>query len=51
MKYNIRRSIDEGRPILEDEPDDLNAARGVINGLAATLVIWFLIWVAWLIFK
>ena len=50
MKYNIRRSIDAGRPVAEDE-DDLNAARGVINGLAITLVIGFLIWAAWMIFK
>ena len=51
-KYDIRRSIDEGRPVLENEPvDELSAARGIINGLAITLAIGFLIWAAWMIFK
>ena len=50
-KYNIHRSIDAGRPVLEDETDDLNAAKGIINGLAISLVIWLLIWAGWMVFK
>jgi len=50
-KYNIRRSIDAGRPVAEDEPDQLMGARGIINGVALGLVLWFIAWVIWMICK
>lgn len=43
--FDIRRSIDVGRPVREDESeDDLRAAKGIVLGLAIGLVLWALIW-------
>lgn len=44
-RFNIRRSIDAGRPVQENEPEDaLSAAKGILLGLVISLGFWALVW-------
>ena len=46
-RLDIRRSINAGRPVRQNEPqDDLRAAKGIVLGLFIGLVLWASIWIA-----
>ena len=49
---NVRRSIDEGRPVEQDELErESDIAAGFILGLIVAVVIWAVIfWLIWTIF-